>query len=71
MASTASALSWNSTWLQNPLNNYNQPTKFSDDRTVFVVVAQKKARKLRKVKRHEKLHSYVLPSVLVAGNLKK
>lgn len=75
MASTASALSWNSsTWLQNPLNNFNQPTKFLDSGMVFVVVAQKKAKKVRKVKRNHRLHylgSYVLPSVLVAGKFRK
>ena len=41
---------------------------------VFVVVAQKKAKKLRKVKRNRRLHdlgSYVFPSVLVAEKLEK
>ncbi|WJZ89780.1 hypothetical protein VitviT2T_008972 [Vitis vinifera] len=50
MASTAAALSWSSsTWLQTSVNNFNQPRKFSDNRMVFVVVAQKKAKKLRKI----------------------
>ena len=75
MVSTAAALSWSSsTWFQTSVNNFNQPRKFSDNRMVFVVVAQKKAKKLRKVKRNRRLHdlgSYVFPSVLVAEKLEK
>ncbi|XP_062105159.1 large ribosomal subunit protein bL9c [Humulus lupulus] len=50
MASSASTLSWSSsTWLQSFSGNVNEPTKLSDRRTTFVILAQKKAKKTRAI----------------------
>ncbi|KAK9279819.1 hypothetical protein L1049_013501 [Liquidambar formosana] len=50
MASTAATLSWSSSsWLQSLGKNMNETTKISDKRTVMAVVAQKKAKKTRKI----------------------
>ncbi|PON42817.1 Ribosomal protein [Trema orientale] len=51
MASTASTLSWSSSsWLQSFGGNVNEPpTKLSDGRTTFVILAQKKAKRTRAI----------------------
>ncbi|KAK7857727.1 50s ribosomal protein l9 [Quercus suber] len=50
MASTASTLSWSSSsWLRSFGGNSNEASKLSDRRTALVILAQKKAKKTRKV----------------------
>lgn len=50
MASTASTLSWSSSsWLKSFGGNSNETSKLSDRRTALVILAQKKAKKTRKV----------------------
>lgn len=50
-SSTAATLSWASSWIQNLslTKNMNQTTKVSDNGSVLLIVAQKKAKKTRKV----------------------
>ena len=50
MASTASTLSWSSSsWLHSFGGNFNEASKPTDRRTASVILAQKKAKKTRKV----------------------
>ncbi|KAE8037723.1 hypothetical protein FH972_010288 [Carpinus fangiana] len=49
MASTASTVSWSSSWLNSLGGNLSEATKLSDRRTALVVFAQKKATKTRKI----------------------
>jgi len=49
MASTASTVSWSSSWLNSLGGNLSEATKLSDRRTALVVFAQKKAAKTRKI----------------------
>ena len=51
MASTASTVSWSSSWLNSLGGNLSEATKLSDRRTALVVFAQKKATKTRKVEK--------------------